>query len=187
MTRDLTASFISSLDATEKAPILFFEGEFVSGTLRLWSGIGDLSWNGYTWQGAGVLSGGLSVVEETTDIKASGIQVWLSGVESAALSLVLGDVAQGAAGTIWWGFLNDDGTVVADPTISFKGKIDVPSVEDRGSTGKITITYESHLIDLERPREHRYTAESQAIFYAADQGFEYVPALQEWNETWGRA
>lgn len=183
--RDLSEDFIAELEAGSKTPILFYEGEFVSGTLRLWSGLGTISWNGQSWLGAGVLDAGVSPIEETGDVKANGIQVWVGGIDSAVLALVLADVGQGKPGKVWWGFLADDGSVVADPDLVFEGRIDVPDVTEDGQTARIAITYESRLIDLERPREFRYTPESQALFYAGDRGFDYVASLQEWSGQWG--
>lgn len=185
--RDLTDDFKDQLDASTKTPIIFFEGEFNSGTLRMWSGTGTLSWNGQDFIGSGVFDAGISAIEESSDVTATGCTVWLSGIPSEILAAVLGDVRQGRPGRIWWGFLADDGTVVADPDLVFEGFIDVPDVEEDGATAKVSLTYESRLIDLERPRSFRYTPQSQALHYPGDRGFEYVASLQEWTGKWGRS
>jgi len=80
-----------------------------------------------------------------------------------------------------------EGALVADPAIAFAGRLDVPEIDDNGQTATITISYESRLVDLERPRERRYTHEDQQIDYSGDLGFEYVAAIQEWNGVWGRS
>jgi hypothetical protein len=43
------------------------------------------------------------------------------------------------------------------------------------------------MIDLQRPRERRYTHEDQQIDHPGDMGFEYVSQLQELNLAWGKA
>jgi hypothetical protein len=43
--RDLAAAQLAMITAAAKRPVLFFEGEFSGGTLRLWSGVGTISWN----------------------------------------------------------------------------------------------------------------------------------------------
>ena len=57
MSRDLTAAFASALADQSLRPVIFFEGQFASGWVRIWSGLGEVSWNGETWAGAGSLLG----------------------------------------------------------------------------------------------------------------------------------
>ena len=57
MNRNATAAFVAALSDQDLRPVIFFEGEFASGWVRLWSGLGDVSWNGRTWSGAGSLLG----------------------------------------------------------------------------------------------------------------------------------
>lgn len=184
--RDLTEAFVGELEAAVKTPVLFYEGDFASGTVRFWSGLGTIAWDGHDWTGAGNLAG-VSAIEETGDVQANGVTLSLSGIPSALVSLVLEEARQGLPGTVWLGFLAADGTVVADPAIAFAGRLDVPQIEDGATTATIAISYENRLRDLERAREYRYTDESQKLFHPEDKGFEYVPSLQEWSGTWGRS
>jgi len=184
MSRDLTAQFISFLEANIKTVAMFYEGQFTSGPLRLWTGVGDITWNSETWTGAGGLAT-VSQVKETTEVMAEGITCTLNAIPVDYLSLVLQEVQQGAAGKIWIGFIDDDGSVVADPALSFSGRLDVPTISDDAKTLQISLTYESKLRDLERPREYRYTSGSQDLLFEGDKFFDYVPSLQEWNGVWG--
>jgi hypothetical protein len=186
MARDLTASVQAAIDAAEVKPFLLFEGNFSSGTVRMWSGYGDLSWNGFTWVGAGNLAA-VSPVNENDEIRANGITVSLSGIPSEMISLVLNEVGQGRLGRLYIGFLDASDAIIADPILSFEGRLDVPALEDNGETAMITITYESRLIDLQRARESRYTNEEQKRLYPGDVGFEFVPYLQDVVLNWGRA
>ena len=72
MSRGLSAGMLSQVAASNVNPILLFYGEFASGTVRMWSGLGDLSFDSQTWLGAGSLVQ-VSNVEETSEIKASGV------------------------------------------------------------------------------------------------------------------
>jgi len=90
MARDLTAGVITQLQAASVEVGLLFEGEFASGWVRLWSGVGNLSWNGQTWSGVGTLLG-ISAIDETNEIRASGLTVSLSGIPSDLLAAALGD------------------------------------------------------------------------------------------------
>lgn len=184
MARDLTSGMSTQVAAATSEPILLFEGVFASGTVRFWTGIGNLSWNGQTWTGSGDLIG-LSPMTETVEVRANGLTVSLPGIPSTLVSLILGDARSGRAGTVYLAFLSG-GSIVADPTPAWIGRLDVPTIEDAGDTSTISISYESELIDLERTRERRYTPEDQAIEYPGDLGFDFVASLQDAEITWGR-
>lgn len=184
MARALTAGVISAITAGTVRPVLFFEGGYASGTLRLWSGLGDFSWNGQTWTGVGQMLG-ISPVEEVSDIRAASFAVSLAGDASAILSLNLGQARQGLPGQVWIGCFDGAGALIADPFLSFAGRFDVPDILDEGERATIQARYESRLIDLDRTRERRYTDEDQRIDYPADPGFEFVTLLQDKNVIWG--
>lgn len=186
MSRDITAGVQSAISATEVQPIIFFEGSFSSGSVYVWSGYGDLIWDGNTYSGVGTL-GSISSVSESSEISAKGITVSMSGIPSDLISLVLGDVRQGAVGKIHLGFLNSSNSLIDDPILMFEGKLDVPSIQEGGDTSTITLSYESRLIDLQRARESRYTNEDQQRAFAGDLGCEFVASLQEKQITWGKA
>lgn len=184
MARDLTASVITQLQSASVEVGILFEGEFASGWVRLWSGIGSLSWDGKTWTGTGNLLG-ISGIDETAEVRASGMTVSLSGVPSDLLSAALGDARSGRIGRVYLAFFSG-GSIVADPILQFEGRLDVPAIEDGPETATISISYESELIDLERARERRYTPEDQQIDFPGDLGFDYVASLQDAQITWGR-
>lgn len=184
--RDLTNAVKTAIVADQVLPILLFQGEFASGFVRVWSGIGDLSWNSEVWSGVGNL-GGVSNIQENSDIQANGVTVTMSGIPSDLISLVLGDVIQGKLGKIYFGFLNVNGTIIDDPVLMFEGRLDVPQISENGGDATIQISYESRLIDLQKSRESRYTNEDQQRIYAGDLGFEFVPDLADKQITWGKA
>jgi hypothetical protein len=92
--RDLTASVIAAITAPTVRPVVFYEGVYSSGTLRLWSGITSVSWNGQTWLGAGNLLN-VAPIQEVSDVRAAGFAVSLSGDSSALLALNIGAARQG--------------------------------------------------------------------------------------------
>ena len=185
MSRDLSGAVVSEITAAELQPFLLFEGDFIGGTVRAWSGIGDLSWDSKNWTGTGNLLT-VSAVQENADTVASGATVTLTGVPVELISLALSSVRQGGAGRIYLGFLSA-GAVVADPVLVFEGKLDVPVIEEDAETASIAIAYESRLIDLQKPRESRYTDQDQQRIYPGDLGMSFVPSLQEKTLAWGRA
>lgn len=191
--RALTAAMATEVQAGTLRPVLFYEGEFAAAGspseaqyLRLWTGIGETTWDGKTWTGAGNLLS-ISPIEEKSAIEAIGFTVSLSGMPSANVSLALASVRQGKPGKVWLGAIDAAGAIIADPYLVQQGKFDVIVLEDDGEHCMIAAQYESRLVDLLRPRERHYTLEDQQLDYAGDLGFEYVPSLQDMELLWGGA
>jgi len=183
VSRALTAEMQAQVDAPQLLPVIFFEGEFASDTLRLWSGVGEISWNGQTWRGAGQLMG-ISRVSETSDVRAAPIQASLSGNVSPLIATALAEARLGKPGKVWLGCLDASGAIVADPYLVFSGRLDVPKISDSAEECTISITYESRLVDLQRSRERRWTHEDQQIGFPGDLGFEYEATLPEQVLLW---
>lgn len=167
-------------------PILLAFLDFSSGTKRLWSGIGNLSWDDNTWQGTGHL-GRVSTIEETMELRAAGMSMQLSGVNTADLTQVIAEPIQGRRATVYLGFLDSNFQLVADPTIIFDGRMDTVEIVDGGPTATITMMVENRLRDLDRARVRNYTDADQQARFPGDKGLEYVPALQEIDIPWGQA
>lgn len=186
MARNLTAGMVTATSAGRVAPILLLEMLFDSAPSRVWSGWGDLSWAGRTFTGAGTL-GSVSPVEEATELRATGVDVTLTGIPSAVLSLALAEPYQGRLATVWMGAMDvNTFALIADPYQIFQGRMDVMTVQDGAETATVTISVESRLIDLERSRERRYDDADQKIDYPTDRFFEFVPSLQDIQITWGQ-
>lgn len=183
--RNMTAALEAALIAQNVRPALFFEGEFPSGFVRIWTGPFAVVWNGQTWAGLGNLIG-FTGVDEGSDIIARGTSISLSGVPSDLVALAITDAQQGKPGKIWIGLVAADGSIVVDPVLAFAGRLDVPTIADGQDTCTITLTYESRLIDLNVARELRYTDQSQQQLYPGDRGFEYVTTIQDTEIVWGR-
>ncbi len=184
MARDLTTAFEAATKAKEVAPILMVEMAFVSGTVRLWTGYGDITSGGHTWTGAGTL-GSISEPEEVLDPAAKGITLTLTAVPNEYAALALSEEYQGRNAKVFLGVLNSDGTLIADPYQLFGGRMDVMTIQDGGTTSSISVSVENRLIDLTRSRERRYSHQDQQIEYPGDLGFEYVNSLQDKEIRWG--
>ena len=185
MSRNVSASFEAALLDQNLRPCLFFEGDFPSGSLHLWTGTGSVEWNGETWTGAGNLIG-ISDISETTDVVASGATITMSGIPVDLVSTVISDAQQGLPGKVYVGLLDDAGELIVDPIAAFVGRLDVPTIVDGAETCAVSVTYESRLIDLQSAREWRYTHESQQVLSPGDLGFEYITSLQDKDISWGQ-
>lgn len=185
MSRALTPEALAALTAADVRLALFFEGQFPSGTVRLWTGGRPVQWAGFEWQGAGTLIG-VSDIEETTAVEANGLSIVMSGIPVSLVSAAISEAQQGLPGRVWLAFLTADGAIIETPFQVFGGRLDVPTIADGADTCTVTLSYESRLVSLTRPREFRYTNESQQILHPGDRGFEYVAAIQAQDIVWGR-
>lgn len=181
MTRNLAAGFASALQSSAIQPIILVELKFDSGAVRLSSGIGNITYNGFSYTGAGTLLA-ISSMEDTTDIAAKGITISLSGINPQALGIALSEKYQNRTANIYFSLSG----MVSDAVQVFSGLIDQMSINDTGETLTIAVSIESRLIDLERPRIWRYTSEDQKRVYPTDKGFDFVNDLQTKQIIWGR-
>ncbi len=177
-TRNLTSGIKTEITAKRFRPVVFFKFAFDGGDLNLWTGIGPISWNGDTWEGSGDLLS-VSPVRETQKTKAVGVEFSLTGIKTSIVSLALSEDYQGRVAQMWLAMLDTSQNVISDPYLNFKGRMDVMTIEDSGDTATISLTAESVLVDLQKPKERRYTDEDQQNEFPGDKGFEFVPGLQE--------
>lgn len=184
MARDLTAGMITEIDATELSPIFLIKGEFDSGDLNFWTGYGEITWNSDIYTGSGTLLN-INEVSETQELVANGVDLSLNGIPSSLVSLALSEDYQGRPLSIWFGALDSNGAVVSDPTLVFKGKMDIMVIDDNADDAIITVSCESDLIGLRDSKERRYTDEDQKSEYPNDRGFEFVSTSQDITLTWG--
>jgi hypothetical protein len=181
MTRQLTTSVLEALDDSVVYPFFAVDIDFASGSLYVWSGIGDLVLGGKTYLGAGQLMT-LSSIEETTEIEAKGASITMSGIPSSFLSLALTESYQGRECRIYFGMTSNPFGYVE----VFSGELDQMNIVESSDTCTISVTVENVLIRLERPVVRRFTNQDQKSRFASDLGLEFVAGLQDKEIFWGR-
>ncbi len=183
--RTISASLKTALQADRVFPLLLAEMLFDSGALRLWNGEGNLTALGETWTGTGLMLS-ISPMEETAEIRATGINIVLSGIPSAVVSIALAEDYQGRSASVYVGaFDASTAAVVTDPIKGFEGIIDTMPIEENGETATIVVSVESRLIRLEEAARRRYTAQDQKVEFPNDTGFDHVAAIQDVQIVWG--
>ena len=189
MARDITSDFKDAIIAGVVQPILAVELDFSTGTLYFWNGYGDLSMtvrgSPQTFTGLGDL-GGVSAIGETTEMKASGITLTLTGVKSSLISEALSANYTNRNAYVYLGLFDASKNVIADVYVLFSGKMDVLKINEQAETSTIELAVENRLISFDRANERRYTHEDQQIDYAGDLGFEFIPDLQDKPIVWGK-
>jgi len=208
MSRDIPVGFSDAVEAPTVDVFFAIELFFDTSTLRFWSGLGEVILDGETYVGSGQMIQ-ISSVDEALDVSAKGATLTLSGLPSDLLSLAIQEPYQGRKCKIYFGirdnkaqFLQqeDDDYILTEtgayidtsiPPVNvmaeiFSGYIDQMNIDEGAESSSIAVYVESRLIDLQRPRERRYTSESQKSRFPNDRGFEFVEDLQAKKFQWGR-
>jgi len=211
MSRVLPTTIVDALDDNVIYPFFAVEMNFDSdNVLRLWTGVGTLTFEGVSWTGAGTLLG-ISSVEETKEIAAKGANISITGLPSEVLALALSTPYQGRTCKIYFGMfakgslqkestnfiLLEDGSRIeledrsTGLTEIFTGYMDQMNISEDAGAGTIQVSVENKLIDLERARVARYTAEYQRsrdiVGASTDAGFDFVADMQDQKLAWGRS
>lgn len=183
MSRAVTLAWLAAAQDKTCRPLIFYEGVFDAGTVRLWTGIGSIAWNSQTWTGAGNLLE-ITNITETADLRAQGFTAKLSGISLTNLALALDQVVLGRDGSIWFGLLDGAGAVIADPYLAFKGRMDAPEIVDSGEACTIEINYENHLKAFEQSMVRYYTHEDMRIDHPNEEACKFVATQQDEQVSW---
>jgi hypothetical protein len=157
--------------------------DFPSGFVRVWSGVGDITILSNTYTGIGEL-GSISIPVERAGLNIDRKTFQLSGVD---LTLAPESELEGSFGrsvTEYFGFLNTEtGALVGDPEVNWEGRIDAIRRVD-GANPTIEVNAESRMVLLDQTDAWRYTHEHQQQFFAGDNGFDQVAAIQQKEVVW---
>jgi hypothetical protein len=183
MPRAMSPAAAALLAGSKLSLAVFGQFGFVSSTEYLWSGYGQISWNGQTWTGVGEL-GTISTVTEDSATTAQGITVSLSNIRPGLVTEVFTEVQQGLPAFLWLVFLSDQGVPI-DSVGCFAGRMDDVVIAEGTDSDTVIISIENRLADLQRAPFHRLTDQDQRLLYPTDDGFKFVQSLQDYNGSWG--
>lgn len=187
--RTLTTAQKTQLAAKVKYVGLLVEIDYTPTPLRVWTGLGNVSWDSKTWTGIGTL-GNISVITEKVGIRAGKVTLTISGVPSANKEIALDDASQNRSVKIWVAtFTVAAGvwSIVDAPNLIERGETDVHEIIEQGSekdTCSIEVTVETPLSRLSLLSVLRYTHEDQQLDFPGDRGFEYAAAVAEQVLYW---
>lgn len=206
MPREIDVDTGAEFEAPRLAPIIMVQLSFDSGNFRVWTGWGTLLWGegdaftdhtdfsdgtGWTdtitaeWYGVGDL-GFVGEIEETTEVRAVGVEIGLSGIPTEVLDIALAESWQGRPGYIYLAVLDDQGQIVGEPLLLIgEAQMDQMKLTE-GLKAAISLTLESEMIDLERTKARRFTPEQQRSEFPDDAGLDQVSRLQGIEIKWGR-
>jgi len=186
MSRNLSSAMQSAVEADVVRPIVLVTCAFDSGDLNLWNGIGTLTVSSVDYVGAGTLLN-IGEIAESSELQANGITVTLSGITDPLLAKARDEDYQGRELTVKLGAMDASNGVITNPVTVFSGFMDTMVINDSSETATIQVNVENRLIEFERTRIRRYTAEDQKIDYPNDKGLEFVAEMAEKEIAWGRS
>ena len=181
----ITTPVANRLVDSHQSLFIALKAEFDTDDILVWSGNDDIAINSETYTGAGTLLT-ISGVDEGREIKSEGISVSLSGMDKTVLSYALTENYQNRPISLFLGFLMGGSNEVAGTITIFKGRMTNLTVNDTPEGATINVDAENRLVDLERPSNFRYTAESQEFLFSGDTGFNRMQQLVDKQVTWGQ-
>lgn len=174
---------LAAIQASSLLPAIFVQAQFATSTLYLWSGIGNISFNGETWTGVGTF-GGVSVIEEGATVEAKGIAITLSGIDPTALADVLQEVQLGLPVVVYLGLFSS-GSLISTPLISWAGRMDQPTIDVNGTGASLSIACENRLLEMNFPADRRLTQDDLNLLTPGDLGCSFVNSIQDLSIYWG--
>lgn len=147
-----------------------------SGDVRVWSGLGTIQWDGFSWIGLGKL-GRIQGIGETTEIRTSETQYQLAGVtiDATAAQIIAQPIYDREAKT-WLAFLSENMAVLPDPILIDQSNLDyAQAMVDEDLRQWLTLFGRSAIYDFRRPTRIFITNEQQQFEHAGDTGFDRIP------------
>jgi hypothetical protein len=165
--------------------IFAVKASFDTATIRLHSGMDELTINSETYEGAGTLLA-ISDIEDSKELKSSGVTFSLSGMDTTVLNYALTENYQNRPIILYLAFISGGTDHVDGLMTLFSGRMTQIQVTDNTQGAMVTINSENRLVDLRRPSNIRYTNESQQLLYPSDTSLNEVAAIQDLQLMWGR-
>ncbi len=181
MSRGLVAANRTEVDAVYLQPVLLVKLQFDT-PIFVHSGVGPITFGGDTYTGVGDF-GAVGAVEESESVGPSPISLTLSGIDAAHITEALDAGNYGDIVTLYEGYRQDDGLLVADPWIVAGGTFEHATIS-LGENNAITIVIQHDLERLQEKAGDKYTDEDQQQKFAGDQGFKFVAAMVNQKLLW---
>lgn len=186
MSRGFSTAVKNALKSQTVRLITFAELDFASGTLYVHDGIGTYTWGGNDWIGVGDF-GGISSVEEGSEVSPYSLNLTLSGLDAGLVSTALTENYFMRDVNIYLGLLDEDDDLIDTPTQIWAGFMDVMSVTAGASGGdSITLTAESELSKFDRSANLRYTDTMLRKRLSTDKFFEFLKDIEGVKISWGK-
>ena len=127
----------------------------------------------------------VSSFDEQTDITKGTLNLTLSGANTTFISVVLNENVINDSVTIFRGILNSSNTLIADPILLYKGKIDGFDINENQTQSLLNLKIVSHWADFDKRSGRKTNNTSQQRFFSSDVGFDHSSEMVQ-DIRWGR-
>jgi len=181
----LTTAYVNALKAPTINLAYFARFFFRSGTVRMWTGYGNITWDSQTWAGTGQLAS-IDRIDESAEVEAPGFSFSLTGIPSEILALASAEQYRYRKCELWQAVMNDEFTAVTASVRLFGGNMSHMLLADSGASGNVTLFAENELARLNQKNEIRYTDEHQRALFPTDTGLRFIHNTVDTAVFWGR-
>lgn len=183
MPRDASSPMLAALTGSQISIGFLLDIVFTTGQQFVWSGAGNLVYNGNTYLGVGAM-GKVGPFSEGSGVSADGTTVSLSGIDPALLSACLEDIRLGAPSTVYFALFDQNLNILGTPYPIFVGTVDQPVLQIGPDALTIQLKLENRLTNLQRANMRRYTSADQNLYYPGDSAFNWVEILNDQALLW---
>lgn len=128
----------------------------------------------------------IGTTQETQELRIGSLQISLSAVDQAYVSIFLSSDYLNRRVRIWKAVLDTSGVIVGDAIATFDGDITGYSISEDQDSSAITVSCSSHWADFERKAGRFTNNNSQQYFFPSDTGFRFA-ANSIKDIKWGKA
>lgn len=182
--RGFSATIENALGSTEVHGAFLVYLNWPSGAARFWSGMGQLSWNGFTWSGVGTL-GAIDKIADSIEKTDIGVELSLNYLDDGVRNEVNTNDPTGRDASIYIAIVDPATRTVTDAYELFAGYIDQVDMEDGGASGRIIVRLASELALLNRSTYYTLTHAHQQQLFPGDLGMQFASRMDE-VIMWGR-
>ena len=182
MSRSITATNLDEINASHLHEVVLVKMQFDT-PVYAHSGIGTITYDSNDYLGVGDF-GSVSNATETEQLRPASLTLQLSGVDSTLLTEALDSGNYGDVVTLYVGYRQDDGTLVDDPWLLWRGTYDFSTIT-RGNSNIVNVIVQHDLAVLDEVDSSRFTDEDQQSRFTGDTGFEYVTDMNNLKLQWG--
>lgn len=184
MARDISPALITASEESVVEPLILVKLEYDSGTIRIHSGVGPVTFQSELYVGVGQY-GAISGITEDTELSANFLDLQLSGIDPTLLSIQFNEQFQGNPATIFQVLKNVDTKAIIGGFIIFKGLMDNSTISI-GKTGTISLRVNNRMARWSKANERRYNNADQQDEFPGDLCFEFIESQLELQIPWGQ-
>jgi hypothetical protein len=189
MSRGLTAGNITTVTGEVVHFAYLVELDFVDTPVYLWSGSGNLTYDGKTWLGIGAIAS-ISSAEESFGQVAKDVQLSLVGQGTGIYSAAMSDSRQmqGRFATVTAAWMNEAFDTVAYAYQLQRLIMDTMTVEDVMDNGgiRVTINCVDELVDMGGSSSAYYSDANQKALHPDDTFFRFIATLPGKDIKWAQ-